>query len=149
VIERPYTSASNTARRIPERRSAAKAKWEADKYSRHFSYTLKGRTGTKRPVPMTSVKLPATRFYRLKWGHAPNGVYLKRFGHREDDKSGGAAAEAGRPRRGSTSSPAAAGGETSNRHYGRRWEKRRAGKRVDADTCRSLSCFPRKSATKR
>ena len=63
--------------------------------------------------------------------------------------AGGAAAEAGRPRRGSTSSATAAGGETSNRHYGRRWEKRRAGKRADADTCRSLSCFPWKSATKR
>jgi len=27
-----------------------------------------------------------TRFYRLKCRHAPTGVYLKRFGHREDDK---------------------------------------------------------------
>jgi len=35
---------------------------------------------------MTSVKSLATRFYRLKSGHAPTGVYLKRFGHREDDK---------------------------------------------------------------
>jgi hypothetical protein len=35
---------------------------------------------------MTSVKALATRFYRLKCGHAPTGVYLKRFGHREDDK---------------------------------------------------------------
>jgi len=61
-----------------------------------------------------------------------------------------AAAEAGRwPRRGNTSSATVAGGETSNRHYGRRWEKRRAGKRADADTCRSLNCFPWKSATKR
>jgi len=41
---------------------------------------------TKRPVPMTSMKSLATRFYRLKCGHAPTGVYLKRFGHREDDK---------------------------------------------------------------
>jgi len=86
VIERPYTSASNRARRISEGRSAAKAKWEADKCSKHFSYRLKGKTGTKRPVPMTSVKSLATRFYRLKCGHAPTGVYLKRFGHREDDK---------------------------------------------------------------
>jgi len=53
------------------------------------------------------------------------------------------------PRRGNTSSATAAGGETSNRHYGRRWEKRRAGRRAHADTCRSLSCFPWKSATKR
>jgi len=35
---------------------------------------------------MTSVKSLAARFYRLKSGHAPTGVYLKRFGHREDDK---------------------------------------------------------------
>jgi len=33
VIERPYTSASNRARRICEGRSAAKAKWEANKCS--------------------------------------------------------------------------------------------------------------------
>jgi hypothetical protein len=35
---------------------------------------------------MTSVKSLAARFYRLKCGHAPTGVYLKRFGYREDDK---------------------------------------------------------------
>jgi hypothetical protein len=86
VIERPYTLASNRARRISEGRSAAKAKWEADKCSNHFSYRLKGKTGTKRPVPMTSVKSLATWFYRLKCRHAPTGVYLKRFGHREDNK---------------------------------------------------------------
>jgi hypothetical protein len=76
----------NRARRISEGRAAAKAKWEADKCCKHFSYRLKGKTGTKRPVPMTSVKSLATRFYRLMCGHAPTGVYLKRFGHREDDK---------------------------------------------------------------
>jgi len=38
VIERRYTSASNRARRISEWWSAAKAKWEADKCSKHFSY---------------------------------------------------------------------------------------------------------------
>jgi hypothetical protein len=37
-------------------------------------------------IPMTSVKSLAARFYRLKSGHAPTGTYLKRFGHREDDK---------------------------------------------------------------
>jgi hypothetical protein len=45
---------------------------------------------------MTSVKSLATRFYRLKCGYAPTGVYLKRFGHREDDKCwwcGGTAAQ--------------------------------------------------------
>jgi len=86
VIELPYTSASNTARRISEGRLAAKAKWEADKCSKHFSYRLKGKTGTKRPVPMTSVKSLATSFYIVKSGHEPTGVYLKWLSHREDDK---------------------------------------------------------------
>ena len=86
VIEQPYTLASNRARRIYEGRSAAKAKWEADKCSKHFNYRLKGKTGTKRPVPMTSVKSLATRFYQLQCGHAPTGVYLKRFGHRENNR---------------------------------------------------------------
>jgi len=63
VIEWPYTSASNRARRISEGRSAAKAKWEADKCRKHFSYRLKGKTGTKRPIAMTSVKSLPTRFY--------------------------------------------------------------------------------------
>jgi len=85
VIERPYTSASNSARRTSDRTSAAKAMWEAHKYSKHFRYRLKGKTGTKRPVPMISMKLLATRFYTLKCGHAPTGVYLKRFSHRVDD----------------------------------------------------------------
>jgi hypothetical protein len=40
----------------------------------------------KRPIPMTSVKSLAARIYRLKSGHAPTGVYLKRFGHQDDDK---------------------------------------------------------------
>jgi hypothetical protein len=65
-IKRLYTSGSNRARQISKGRSAAKAEWEADKCSKHFSYRLKGKTGTKRPVPMTSVKSLATRFYRLK-----------------------------------------------------------------------------------
>jgi len=86
AIERPYTSASNRARRIAEGRSAAKAEWEADKCSKHFSYRPKGKAGTKRPIPMTSVKPLAARFYQLKFGHAPTAVYLKRFGHRDDDK---------------------------------------------------------------
>jgi len=86
TIERPYTSASNRARRISEGRSAAKARWEADKCSKHFGYRLKGNAGSKRPIPMASAKSLATRFYQLKCGHAPTGAYLKRFGHREDDK---------------------------------------------------------------
>jgi hypothetical protein len=63
VIERPYTLASNRARQISEERSAAKAEWEADKCSKHFSYRLKGKAGTKRPIPMTSKKRLANRFY--------------------------------------------------------------------------------------
>jgi len=86
VIERLYTSASNSTRRISEGRSAAKAKWEADRCSKHFRYRLKGKAGTKRPLLMTSVKSLAAMFYRLKSGHAPTGVYLKRLGHRDDDK---------------------------------------------------------------
>jgi hypothetical protein len=35
---------------------------------------------------MTSTKSRAVRFYRLKSGHAPTGVYLKLFGHRDDDQ---------------------------------------------------------------
>jgi len=80
-IERPYTSASNMARRISEGRSAAKAESEADKCNKHFGYRLKGKAGAKRSIPMTSAKSLAARFYRLKSGHAPTGVYLKRFGH--------------------------------------------------------------------
>ena len=56
ATEQPYTSATNTARRIPKRRSAAKEKWEAAKCSQHFGYRLKGKAGTKGPIPMTSVK---------------------------------------------------------------------------------------------
>jgi len=85
ATKQPYTSATNPARRISERRSAAKATREADKCSQHFGYRLKGRAGTKRPMPMTSMKSLAARIYRLKSRHAPTGVYLKWFGHREDD----------------------------------------------------------------
>ena len=85
VTEWLYTSALNRARRISEGRSAAKANWEADKCSKHFSYRLKGTTGTNRPVPKTSVKSLAEWFYRLKCRHSPTGVYLKRFSHWGDD----------------------------------------------------------------
>ena len=47
----------------------------------YFSYRLYGKTGTKRPVPMTSVKSLAARVYQLKCGHAPTGGYLNRFGN--------------------------------------------------------------------
>jgi len=71
---------------MSEGTSAAKAEWEADKCSKHFSYRHKGKAGTKRPIPMTSVKPLAARFYRLKSGHEPTGMYPKRFGHQDDDK---------------------------------------------------------------
>jgi hypothetical protein len=64
---------------------AAKAQWEADRCSKHYGYRLERNAGSKTPIPMTSVKSLAARFYRLKSGHAPTGAYLKRFGHREDD----------------------------------------------------------------
>jgi len=54
--------------------------------SKDFSYRLKGTAGTKRPILMRSVKSLAARFDLLKSGHAPTGVYLKRFGHQDDDK---------------------------------------------------------------
>jgi hypothetical protein len=57
-----------------------------DKCRKHFSYRLQGKAGTQRPIPMTRVKSLAARFYILKSGHAATGVYLKRFGHRDDDK---------------------------------------------------------------
>jgi len=63
LIEGSYTSASNRARRISEGRSAAKPECEADKCSKHFSYRLKGKAGTKRPIPMTSIKPLAAWFY--------------------------------------------------------------------------------------
>ena len=35
---------------------------------------------------MRGTELLAAGLYRLKSGHATTGVYLKRFGHRDDDK---------------------------------------------------------------
>jgi hypothetical protein len=81
-----YTSAANRTRRISEAKTAAKPEWETDKCSKHHGYRLKGKAGSKRPIPMNSVKPLAARFYRLKSGHAPVGTYLKRFGHRDNDK---------------------------------------------------------------
>jgi len=46
VTEQPYTAASNRASRTSDGWSAAKAMWEADKCSKHFTYRLKGKTGT-------------------------------------------------------------------------------------------------------
>jgi len=63
TIERPYTSALDSARHISDGRSAAKAQWEADECRKHFGYRLKGKAGSKRPIPMASAKLLASRFY--------------------------------------------------------------------------------------
>jgi len=53
-LKQPYTSASNRAGRISEGRSAAEAKREANKCSKHFSYRLVLATGPG--------NLPAVRF---------------------------------------------------------------------------------------
>ena len=84
--ERVYTSAANRNRRISEAKTAAKAKWEADKCSKHHGYRLKGKAESKRPIPMNRVKPLVARFYRLKSGLMPVGMYLKWFGHRDNDK---------------------------------------------------------------
>jgi len=86
VREQVYTSAANRARRISEAKTAAKAEWEADRCGKNYGYRLKGKAGSKRPIPMNSAKSLAARFYQLKSGHAPVGTYLKRFGHRDDVK---------------------------------------------------------------
>ena len=120
--------------------SAAKAQWEADKCSKLFGYGLKGKAGSKRPIPMASAKSLATRYYQLKCGHAPTGAYLKRFGHRKDDKCwwcGGTVAQMR-----SISSVTAAGGNTSSGSSGRRWGRKRAGRWAGVGRRRYLSCFP-------
>jgi len=86
VRERISTSVANRTRQISETKKAAKAEWEANKCSKHHGYRLKGKAGKKRPIPMNSVKPLAARFYQLKSEHPPVGTYLKRSGHREDDK---------------------------------------------------------------
>jgi len=58
-----YNSAANRTRGISEAKPAAKAEWEADKCSQHHGYGLKGKAGSKRPIPMNSVKPLAARFY--------------------------------------------------------------------------------------
>jgi len=67
-------------------RTAPKAEWEVDSFSKLHGYRLKGKAGSKRPIPMTSVKSLATGSYRPKSGHAPTGPYQKQFGPPEDDK---------------------------------------------------------------
>jgi len=83
---RLYPLASNRARHICEKMIAAKWKWEGDKCSKHISSIFNRTMGTKRPVPMTSVKLVASRFYWFMSGHAPTGVYQTRIDHWVDDE---------------------------------------------------------------
>ena len=86
VRERIYTSAANRTRRTSEARSAAMARWEADKCTKPCGYRLKGKAGSKILIPMTSLKSLAARFHRLKSEHTPVCTYLKRFGYLDDDK---------------------------------------------------------------
>jgi len=86
VREWVYTSVPNRTRRISEAKTAAKAEWEADKCSKHHCYRQKGKAGSKRPILMNRVKTTAARFYWLKSGHAPVGMYLKWFEYQHNDK---------------------------------------------------------------
>jgi hypothetical protein len=70
-------------RQISEAKTVAKADWEANKCSKHHSYRLKGKAGSKRPIPINSVKPLAARLDHLKSGHTPVGTYLKQFGHQD------------------------------------------------------------------
>jgi len=140
VIEQRYTSASNRPTRISDGRSAEKAEWVADKCSKHFSYMLKGKAETKRPIPLTRIKLLAARFYRMKSVHAPTGVYLKRFGHRDDDKcccSGGTVAQTQEHLFHHCST-----WKDQQKTLWKQWDRQQAGMRGDAGTCRSLRFSP-------
>jgi len=74
VREKVYTSVVNRTRQISEAKTAPKAEWEADKCSKHHGYRLKRRAGSKRPIPMDSVKPLAARYYRLKAAHLAFGT---------------------------------------------------------------------------
>ena len=78
--------AANRTRPISEVNMAANAQWEANRCGKHYGYRLKGNAGSKRPIPTNSAKSPAARFYQMESGHAPVGMYLNQFGHRDDDK---------------------------------------------------------------
>ena len=86
VCEQLYTSVANRTRPSTKAKTAAKPEWEANKCSKHHGYRLKGKAGSKRPIPMKSVKPLAARFYRLRSRNAPVGTYLKRFRHQDNEK---------------------------------------------------------------
>jgi len=109
---------------------------------------MKGKAGSKRSVPMTTVKSLAIRFYRLKSGHVPVGTYLKWFGHREDDKCCWWCRSKSLLAR------------EHLFHLCSRWQDQKPelwkavgkamdGKRADSGTCKSLSFSPWKNAIKR
>jgi len=54
--EKVYTSVENRTREIPEAKTVAMAQWEADKCSKHYGYRLKGKAGSKRPIPRNIAK---------------------------------------------------------------------------------------------
>lgn len=85
VCECIYSSAKNRARQFSQARMAVKAMGEAMRCSKHKGNRLKGKAGSKRPVPMKSVMSLAGRFYGLKSWCDPSGAYLKRFVHHEAD----------------------------------------------------------------
>jgi hypothetical protein len=70
VHEQIYFSSRNRAWRNSESRKAANAVWDANHWLKNYGYRLKGKAGSKRSVPMTSVSSLATTFYTLKSGHA-------------------------------------------------------------------------------
>jgi len=74
LIVRGFRLASSWAGQISDGRSVSKTMWEADKCRTHIGYRLKGKAGTKRPIPMPRVKSLAARFYQLRSGHALTGT---------------------------------------------------------------------------
>jgi hypothetical protein len=86
VRQRGYTLVVNKTKQIPEAKMAAKAQWESVKCRTHLGVRLNGTAGSHRPILLYSVKPLAARFYRVKSGHAPLGMYLTWFRHRDCDK---------------------------------------------------------------
>jgi len=68
---------------------------------------------------------------------------------RTTNAGGAVVQEAWWPRLRNNSSATAAGGGTSRKDCSMQCEKQQAGKRPDADTCRSLSCFAETKVLKR
>jgi hypothetical protein len=56
-----YTSLENRTGQISQAKMTAKAEWEAHKFYKHHCYRLNGKAGSKRHIPMNSVKLLAAK----------------------------------------------------------------------------------------